>query len=241
MKISVISTTYNSEKYLVENLKALKSQTYQNYEHIIFDSCSTDNTVKILKKFQDHRTKLFVEKDNGIFFGLNKCLDNVTGDLIFLYCSDDTIKNKNLFYEISKVYESRSDVISTDVNIVSEKTNNIVRRWEAPKKLSHIILPAHTGLFIGSYFKKFNFDTKYKISSDFKYLRKIFKDNNINYKFLNIHSVDQRDGGNSTKYSNQLKKMTEDIKILNEDSLFSIFLYPIKIIYKLTQFRWKIK
>ena len=241
MKISVISTTYNSEKYMAENLEALKAQTYQNFEHIIFDNGSTDKTVEIIKKYQDHRTKLFVEKDDGIFYGLNKCLEKISGDLIFLYCSDDTIINKNLFYEISKLYESQSDVISTNVKIISQKTGKTVRLWKSPKKLSHIILPAHTGLFIGAYFKKFSFDTKYKISSDFKYLRKIFKDKKIRYKSLNIHSVNQRDGGNSTKYTNQLKKMFECIRILKEDSFFSIFLYPVKIAYKMTQFIWKKK
>ena len=241
MKISVITTTYNSEKYIEENLKALLSQTYKNFEHIIFDNCSTDNTIKIINKYKDYRTKLFIEKDDGIFFGLNKCLKKIKGDLIFLYCSDDQIINNNLFYEISKVYRSNKDVISTNVNIVNNKTNKIIRLWKSPTTVNNFILPAHTGLFIGEYYKDIYFDENYKIASDFKYLRKILNDKKIKYKPLNILSINQRDGGNSTKLANQFRKMIEDIKILNEMSFILVFCYPIKILYKISQFVWKKK
>jgi glycosyltransferase len=239
MKISVISSTFNSDKYLRENLDALKNQTYQNYEHIIFDNCSTDQTHNIIQKQNDPKTKLFIEKDKGIFFALNKCLKMVSGDLIFLYCSDDQIINKNLFSKVFEVYGSNKDIIATNVKIVDQSSLEPKRLWKSPKKLSRFYLPAHTGLFIGSYYKNYFFDENYKIASDFKYLRNIFANEYVNYKPLNINSVIQRDGGNSTKIKNQFKKAVEDIKILKEESIINILLYPFKIIYKIKQYLWE--
>ena len=53
-KISVITVTKNSEKFLEENINSLKNQTYKNFEHIIIDGNSTDRTVEIIKKNKDN-------------------------------------------------------------------------------------------------------------------------------------------------------------------------------------------
>ena len=51
-KITIITVTKNSEKYIKQNIKSVQKQTYKNYEHIIVDGNSNDNTVKILKSFK---------------------------------------------------------------------------------------------------------------------------------------------------------------------------------------------
>ena len=53
LKISVVTVTKNSEKFLEENLQSLKNQTYRNFEHIIIDGKSTDKTIEIIKKYSD--------------------------------------------------------------------------------------------------------------------------------------------------------------------------------------------
>ena len=61
-KISIITVTKNSEKFLQENIDSLKNQTYQNFEHIIIDGGSTDKTLKIIKKYKIKKTKILVKK-----------------------------------------------------------------------------------------------------------------------------------------------------------------------------------
>ena len=56
-KISIITVTKNSEKFLKENIDSIISQNYQNYEHIFVDGNSTDNTIKIIKSYK--KKKLF--------------------------------------------------------------------------------------------------------------------------------------------------------------------------------------
>lgn len=235
MKISVITPIYNSEEFLEENLSTLYGQSFKNFEHIIFDNFSTDRSRSIVEKYADHRTKYYIKKDRGIFEGLNNCLNKVSGNLIFLYCSDDFIVNKDLFYEVSRLYNSNFDVISFPINIINKKNNSIIRRWAPPKKKNSLFLPPHTGMFIGSEFKDIRFDLKYKISSDFKYLRKIIINPKINYKTSSFPSVAMRNDGNSTKLENFIQKSKEDIKILGEDNFFYSLLYPLKILSKLNQ------
>ena len=63
-KISIIVNCHNGEKYLKENILSIKKQSYKNWELIFYDNCSSDNSLKIIKKFKDKRIKIL----NRIFF-----------------------------------------------------------------------------------------------------------------------------------------------------------------------------
>ena len=71
MKISIVTASYNYENYIKETIKSVLNQTYQDWELIIIDDCSSDNSVNVIKSFQDDRIKLFVNKQN---LGLAKTL-----------------------------------------------------------------------------------------------------------------------------------------------------------------------
>jgi glycosyltransferase involved in cell wall biosynthesis len=63
LKISIITPTFNSEKYLERCIKSIQSQNYNNIEHIIIDGDSNDETKNIIKKYQNNKTILISEKD----------------------------------------------------------------------------------------------------------------------------------------------------------------------------------
>ncbi len=67
MKISIITVTYNSEKTLKDTLKSVLKQTYTDYEHIIVDGLSKDNTMEIVKEYEkgyNGKLKYISEKDS---------------------------------------------------------------------------------------------------------------------------------------------------------------------------------
>ena len=92
MKISIITATYNSEKTLKETLDSVLSQTYKDYEHIIIDGLSKDNTMGIVKEYEkkyNGKLKYISEKDSGLYDAMNKGIKMATGDIIGILNSDD--------------------------------------------------------------------------------------------------------------------------------------------------------
>jgi glycosyltransferase involved in cell wall biosynthesis len=89
LKISIITPTFNSEKYLERCIKSIQSQNYNNIEHIIIDGDSNDETKNIIKKYQNNKTILISEKDDGIWDAMNKGLKIASGDIVSFLNSDD--------------------------------------------------------------------------------------------------------------------------------------------------------
>lgn len=88
--VSVIIPTYNSSKYILETIDAILSQTLQDFEVIIVDDCSMDNTVELLKSIPDTRLKIYVnDKNMGIPYNHNRLLSLVSTDFIAIQDHDD--------------------------------------------------------------------------------------------------------------------------------------------------------
>jgi cellulose synthase/poly-beta-1,6-N-acetylglucosamine synthase-like glycosyltransferase len=89
LKISIITVTKNSEKYLEENILSIANQSYKNYEHIIIDGNSTDQTKNIINKHREKISYWVSEPDDGLYFAMNKGIKKATGDIIGILNSDD--------------------------------------------------------------------------------------------------------------------------------------------------------
>ena len=95
MKVSIITTSFNSEKTILETIESVNNQTYSNIEHIFIDGLSTDNTLDIINE-NSKRSKIIIsEKDNGIYDAMNKGILNSSGDIICILNSDDIYYDKN--------------------------------------------------------------------------------------------------------------------------------------------------
>lgn len=88
-KISIITVTKNSEKFILENIKSVKSQNYKNYEHIIVDGNSTDRTIKIIKSNMKKIRLIRNKNDKGLYHAMNVGIKNSSGQIIGILNSDD--------------------------------------------------------------------------------------------------------------------------------------------------------
>lgn len=89
LRFSVITPSYNQEKFIEDNIQSVLAQNYPYFEHIIIDGQSSDNTIEILKKYPHLIWKS--EKDRGQTHALNKALQIATGDIICWLNSDDLL------------------------------------------------------------------------------------------------------------------------------------------------------
>ncbi|MFH1231702.1 MAG: glycosyltransferase [Planctomycetota bacterium] len=112
--ISIITLTYNHEKYIADCIRSVISQTYQNWEMIIVDDGSTDRTQNIIKSFSDNRIKYICQEHLGAYqLGLayNKALHQAKGEFIAILEGDDFWPSDKL--EIETPYFSDNSIILT--------------------------------------------------------------------------------------------------------------------------------
>ncbi len=120
--ISIAMCTYNGDKYIQEQLESILQQTYQNFELIITDDCSSDNTIKIIQKYQnkDSRIKLYQNSINlGFVKNFEKAMSLCTGEYIALSDQDDKWHHDKLNLFINEIKENvliYSDAILIDKN-----------------------------------------------------------------------------------------------------------------------------
>lgn len=89
-KISIVTPVYNGEQYIEKCILSVKNQNYSNYEHIIVDGGSTDNTLAIIKKYEnEYPVKIISEKDEGMYDAIAKGFSVATGEIFAWLNSDD--------------------------------------------------------------------------------------------------------------------------------------------------------
>ena len=129
MKISVITVTYNSSATVRDTIESVMKQEFQNYEYLVIDGGSKDNTVDIIREYEPKfggRMRWISEKDKGMYDGINKGIRMATGDVVGIINSDDFYHRTDIFSiindEFQKVHEgfkgSRVEAIYGDVRFV---------------------------------------------------------------------------------------------------------------------------
>lgn len=106
-KITIITVTKNSEKYLKKNIESVLAQSYKNYEHIIVDGNSSDKTIKIIKFYKKKIKYIKNRNDKGLYHAMNVGIKNSKGDIIGILNSDDmyfknTLKIVNKYFNLHK-------------------------------------------------------------------------------------------------------------------------------------------
>jgi len=136
MKISVITPSYNSAIYIERAIKSVLNQDYKNWEHLIIDGESTDETVHIVKKFP--HLKWISEKDEGQSDAMNKGLKICTGEIIVFLNSDDEFE-PNIFKYIIEVFNKNdADVIVGNGKTIFE--NKETKEWKPVIVLRKLVL-----------------------------------------------------------------------------------------------------
>lgn len=208
MKISIITVCYNSSNTIEKTIKSVINQKNKNFEYIIIDGESSDDTLKIINKYKKFINKIISEKDNGIFEAMNKGIDFAKGDIIYFLNSDDFLLNNNIINKIQKIFEKNQlDAVFGGVLCFYPETNQTIPRNRKflENNLKKGIMPPHQGAFIKKIIlKKYFFDTKYRSSADFDFFCKLLKEN-IKFKQINQNIAKISMDGMSSKNISQIE------------------------------------
>lgn len=102
LKISIVTPSYNQGQFIEQTIKSVLNQDYKNYEHIIIDGGSTDNTIDILKKYK--HLIWISEKDAGQSNAINKGFSMAKGE-IFAWLNSDDYYEENIFKSIATYFK----------------------------------------------------------------------------------------------------------------------------------------
>lgn len=180
MKFSIIVPVYNVEKYIKKCLDSIDKQTYQNFEVIIVDDGSLDNSTRIIKSFLKNKKnyKYYNKQNGGLSDARNYGLKYVTGDYLLFIDSDDYISKDLLEILNEEINKSNPDIIKFGCNaIINGKkkyynSNNFanLNPNEALKILlkDDLVEPACLYCYKASYWQKYNFKfVKDRLHEDF--------------------------------------------------------------------------
>lgn len=150
--VSIVTPSYNSERYIEECIKSILSQDYPYVEHIIQDGASTDKTIDLLKKYShdeyENRIRWFSEPDKGPAFADNKAFLKAKGDIILVLNADDVLMPNACSWAVKNLAKNpKVGAIYGDVQIIDEKGNDIKTELSRPYNFiklicSEIVLPA---------------------------------------------------------------------------------------------------
>jgi teichuronic acid biosynthesis glycosyltransferase TuaG len=133
--VSIITPVYNSEKYIEYTIKSVLDQTYSNWEILIADDCSKDNTEDVVKKFADSRIKYFkLEANSGAAEARNQALEKAKGRYIAFLDADDMWKPMKLERQLSFMSENNIGFSFSSYEILREDRNKVIT---VPKTLNY--------------------------------------------------------------------------------------------------------
>lgn len=125
-KVSIITPTYNSATYIDETIQSVRNQSYQNWEMVVTDDCSSDDTQSIVSEWcnRDERIKLFIlDKNSGAATARNTSLYHSSGRFIAYLDADDLWYPDKLEKQIHFMRQQRCGFSCTSYEVIDEKGN----------------------------------------------------------------------------------------------------------------------
>ena len=133
MKVSIITVVYNGGKTIEDTILSVASQSFSPIEHIIIDGASTDNTLSVVRKYQDKIKCVISEPDKGLYDAMNKGIRCATGDVIGILNADDVYYDNDCISAVVKEFQEKAvdAVYGNLIYVASDNLNKIVRYYKS--------------------------------------------------------------------------------------------------------------
>ncbi len=236
--ISVIVPVYNAEKYLDYGVKSLLNQVYENFELILINDGSKDNSLEICRKYerQDKRVRVFDKQNGGVSSARNAGLDNCKGDYIIFVDSDDSVSPNYLSnllsvaqlddYDIVQCLTKRTD-IQGRADVVEFSKKDILEMNKAEALNSKIYsVSSCAKLYKAELFDEFRFtegiiheddDSCYQLANKAQKIAILKK--HMYFYYMSANSIMRNNNDKRLDFVDIYKRRIEFFKLRNEKEL----------------------
>jgi glycosyltransferase len=246
MKVSIITVTLNSEKYLSDCIHSVRRQNHKNIEHIIIDGKSTDGTLNIILENANDISYWISETDRGMYDAINKGLQLATGDIVGILNSDDMFASADAVRTIVDSFEnSTTDSVYGDlVYIEPDNPQKITRYWKGNaykrSRFRYGWMPAHPTFYIRrELIEQYGlYENHYYTAADYEFMARYLFHHKISAQYVDAMLVKMRTGGISNgNLKSRLRANRRDFLAMRKNKIpFSFFVSILKPLIKLPQF-----
>lgn len=265
MKISIITATFNSGRTVGDTLESVLGQDYGDYELIIKDGGSKDDTLNICRSYEKRfagRMRIIEGVDGGLYDAMNQGIAAASGEVVGILNSDDYFTSNDILTIIAEAFELHPyiDAVYGDVHYVKgNDTSKIVRYYSSrlfrPSCMRMGFMPAHPSFYCKkSVYDKYKlngrkiagfkgnpdcayFNTTYPVAADFEKLLRMIYIGNIKMLYVGRDFVTMRTGGISQRGMLSHKQINRDhMRAFRENGVYSnYFLISLRYCYKVLE------
>lgn len=185
--LSIVTVCYNCEDLVKKTLDSLIDQTYQDFEYIVIDGNSKDNTLNIIKEHCKKLKNVIIksEPDNGIYDAMNKGINLATGKFVYFLNIGDEFYNNNVLEKVAS--NLKDDIIYYGDTIINREKTRVYPNKITPLYFITKGMICHQCIFSPTKFlKKSLFNTNYKYCADEDWLINAIENQKIHYRHLHM-------------------------------------------------------
>lgn len=180
-KLSIITVVRNGEDTIKPTIESVITQTHTDYEYLIIDGKSSDNTMNVIQPYEEHISKIISEQDKGVYDGMNKGLALATGDyVLFLNAGDELASTdtlESLFHakEGADLYYGETLIMTPGGKVIGTRTELTSRKLPSQLRKNDFLngqVVSHQS-FVPKRVLCPTFELRYKCSSDIDWMLKI--------------------------------------------------------------------
>lgn len=246
MKVSIITATLNSSKYLSDCINSVARQNYKNIEHIIVDGKSTDGTIKIIRQHSKSITNWISETDRGMYDAINKGLQMATGDIVGILNSDDMFASADSIRTIVDCFENTDTdtVYGNLVYVDAENTQKVLRYWKGisykRSRFRYGWMPAHPTFYMrrGLIEQYGGYENHFFTAADYEFMARYLFLHKVSSQYIDSMLVKMRSGGISNiTLKSRFRANRRDFLAMKKNHIpFSFAVSILKPLIKIPQF-----
>lgn len=178
---SIITVTFNASQTIDATIKSIKEQTFTDFEFIVMDGASKDDTLEKIRNANINNTNITSEPDKGLYDAMNKAIKVATGEFLIFLNAGDTFSDNDALHRIADTAKrTHADVVYGQTQLINEKGEIVgMRHLTAPKNLTfdsfkHGMLVCHQAFIVRNKIAP-QYDLSYRFSADYEWCLRVLK------------------------------------------------------------------